>query len=357
MLKLTNVLLNIPTMLTTTFQKLAAYVLVTIFLILTIYSISDFTYQQIKTIYAQNQNNTNSNNNGSISGNQEEGFRPTKKITIILENTEIEIAPGEKIKTWAFNGTVPGPTVRLTEGETASILFVNNGTFPHTIHFHGIHDDKNDGVLPVIMPGKSYTYNITAEPAGALMYHCHVPPVSEHIRMGMYGAFIIDPKDQPLKPAKEYYMVMSEFSTDEKNVTKFLADHYPINGYSYQYMSYPLEITQGDLLRIYLVNMGITISSPMHLHSTIFDVYPSGLLSNKPHKAQTIQVAPGDAAIIEAKWKYPGSYMFHSHGFQEEHGNMGRILVKENINSTELTKSVSMFDWQYDLQKKLQQQK
>jgi FtsP/CotA-like multicopper oxidase with cupredoxin domain len=94
----------------------------------------------------------------------------------------------------------------------------------------------------------------------------------------------------------------------------------------------------------------------MHLHSTIFDVYPSGLLFSKPYKAQTVEIAPGDAAIIEAKWKYPGSYMFHSHGFQEENGNMEQIFVKENINSTKLTKSVSMFDWQYDLQKKLQQQ-
>jgi FtsP/CotA-like multicopper oxidase with cupredoxin domain len=100
--------------------------------------------------------------------------------------------------------------------------------------------------------------------------------------------------------------------------------------------------------------MGITISSPMHLHSTIFDVYPSGLVSNKPYKAQTIQVSPGDAAIIEARWKYPGSYMFHSHGFQEENGNMGVILVKDNNNSSKITKSISMFDWQYDLQKKLQ---
>jgi FtsP/CotA-like multicopper oxidase with cupredoxin domain len=323
----------------------------------TSYIIISSVYLQKNVSHAQDQHQQDDVSNDRITGNKvTEGFSPTKKLTMILENTEIEIAPGEKMKTWAFNGTVPGPTVRLTQGENVSILFVNNGTFPHTIHFHGFHDDKNDGVLPVIMPGKTYTYNITAEPAGALMYHCHVPPVSEHIRMGMYGALIIDPKDQPLRPAKEYYMVMSEFSTNEKNVTKFLADYYPINGYSYQYMSNPLEINQGDLLRIYLVNMGITISSPMHLHSTIFDVYPSGLLSNKPYKAQTTEIAPGDAAIIEAKWKYPGSYMFHSHGFQEENGNMGQILVKENINSTKLTNSVSMFDWQYDLQKKLQQQ-
>ena len=329
------------------------HILVIICLMSASYMLTSSVYLQKNLSYAQDTDQHNVSTDSMKEATIGEGFSPTRKLTMILENTEIEISPGEKIKTWAFNGTVPGPIVRLTEGENASILFLNNGTLPHTIHFHGIHDDKNDGVLPVIMPGKSYTYNITGEPAGALMYHCHVPPVSEHIRMGMYGALIVDPKE-PLKPAKEYYMVMSEFSTNEKNATKFLADYYPINGYSYQYMSNPLEINQGDLLRIYLINMGITISSPMHLHSTIFDVYPSGLVSNKPYKAQTIQVAPGDAAIIEAKWKYPGSYMFHSHGFQEENGNMGIILVKDNYNSSKITKSVSMFDWQYDLEKKLQ---
>lgn len=280
---------------------------------------------------------------------------PDKEVTIVLEDTEIQITPGEKIKVWAFNGTVPGPTLRYTEGERISILFMNNGTYPHTMHFHGFHDDKNDGVFPIIMPGKTYRYNITAEPAGALMYHCHVMPVTEHIRMGMYGALIIDPKDKPLKPAKEYYLIMSEFSTDQKNVTKFLADYYPINGYSYQYMQNPLEVNQGDILRLYVINMGSTILSPLHLHSTISDVYPSGLTSNLPYQAQTIGVNPGDAAIIETKWRYPGSYLFHSHGFQEEHGNMGQIIVKDN--TTKLTKSVSMFDWQYDLQKKLQKEK
>jgi FtsP/CotA-like multicopper oxidase with cupredoxin domain len=301
---------------------------------------------QQQEIFAENQNNVSSNNI------TDKVFNPTKKIKIVLEDTEIEIAPGKKIKTWAFNGTVPGPPLRFTERENVSILFVNKGLYPHTMHFHGIHDDKNDGASPFIMPGKSYTYNLTAEPAGALMYHCHVPPVSEHIRMGMYGALIIDPKDKPLKPAKEYYMVSSEFSTDEKNVTKFLADYYPINGYAYQYMNHPLEINQGDTLRLYIVNEGITIPVSIHLHSSIFDVYPSGLLSNEPYQAQSIPVAPGDATIVEAKWRYPGNYMFHSHGLQEEHGNMGHILVKEN--TTKLTDSVSMFDWQYDLQKKLQ---
>ncbi|MGB9168497.1 MAG: multicopper oxidase domain-containing protein [Nitrososphaeraceae archaeon] len=117
-------------------------------------------------------------------------------------------------------------------------------------------------------------------------------------------------------------------------------------------MKKPIEINQGDTLRLYIINMGITIASSFHLHSSIFDVYPSGLLSNKPYQAQTIAVAPGDATIIEAKWRYPGTYMFHSHEFQEENGNMGTIVVKDNV--TKIPNSVSMFDWQYKIQNELQ---
>lgn len=69
---------------------------------------------------------------------------------MILEDTEVKIAPGKIVKAWTFNGTVPDPSLRFTEGDKISILFINNGTYPHTMHIHGIHDDKNDGVLPVI---------------------------------------------------------------------------------------------------------------------------------------------------------------------------------------------------------------
>ncbi|MGD1837762.1 MAG: multicopper oxidase domain-containing protein [Nitrososphaeraceae archaeon] len=308
---------------------------------------------------AQDDNQTINNlANDNLTDDKEENiFIADKKLVMNVTDIELEIAPGQKVKTWAFNNTVPGPPLRFTEAEKVTIEFVNNSTFPHTLHFHGIHDEKNDGVLPVISPGQSYLYNITAEPAGTLMYHCHTMPVSDHIRMGMYGIMVVDPKE-PLPPAKEYYMVISEFSHDENDLTKFIADSYPINGYSFQYMNNPLEINQTDLLRLYVINMGSTIPTPLHLHSTIFQVYPSGLLSNQPYNAQTIPIATGDAVIIEAKWKYPGTYLFHSHGVQEEKGNMGKIIIHEDNDITEgITDSISMFDWQYDLQRKLQTEK
>jgi plastocyanin len=249
------------------------------------------------------------------------------------------------------------------------------------------------------MPNQTYLYNITGEPAGALMYHCHAPPTSLHIRMGMYGALIVDPKDKPLlPPAKELVMVMSEYDLEDQ--LGFEADYYLINGYADQYMRNPITINHGELLRMYIINIGTTIPAPFHLHSTTFMAYPSGLLDNEPQHVQTISIAPGDASIVEAKWKYPGTYLFHSHGIQEERGNMGQINVigtsgtygdknvvedssssmhgggghqisnssntlashspttnassSTSTSSSALTETVSMFDWQYELQKRLQ---
>jgi nitrite reductase (NO-forming) len=278
-----------------------------------------------------------------------------RQITLIAQDAEVEIAPGKTVKMWTFNGTVPAPPLRFTEGENVSIKFINKTPIPHTIHFHGNHDDKNDGVFPQIMPNESYTYNITAAPAGVLMYHCHAYPTSLHIRMGMYGAMIVDPIDKPLEPAREFVMVMSEY--DSKNIMKFETEYYPINGYADTYVTDPLEINHNELVRLYVINIGTTIPYQFHLHSTTFKAYPSGLWSNEPIDAQTFPVGPGDATIIEARWKYPGVYLFHSHGFQEERGNIGQIVVSAdggNQSAAALTESISMFDWQYELQKQLQ---
>jgi FtsP/CotA-like multicopper oxidase with cupredoxin domain len=146
--------------------------------------------------------------------------------------------------------------------------------------------------------------------------------------MGMYGAMIIDPKEKPLESAKEYVLVMSEFNLtqsekEDKPIT-LDTDYYLINGYADKYMRHPLEVKHNEMLRLYVINIGTTIPYPFHLHSTTFMAYPSGLLDNEPIHVQTILIAPGDPSIVEFKWKYPGTYLFHSHGIQEERGNMGR---------------------------------
>jgi nitrite reductase (NO-forming) len=309
----------------------------------------------------QTQNTITSSTNGSNS----------KEFTMIAEDATMEISPGERVEVWTFNGTVPGPTLRFTEGDNITIHFINKAPMAHTLHLHGTHDSKNDGAFPLILPNQTYNYNFIAEPAGSFLYHCHAPPTSLHIKMGMYGSLIIDPKDSGiLKPAREYALVLSEFDPEDQD--SFVPKYYPVNGYTDQYTeNNSLVARQNELVRFYISNPGTTIPFPFHLHSTIFKVYQSGLLSNEPIDVQTIPISPGDAIIVEATWKYPGTYLVHSHGIQEERGNMGEIdIIPESessgsymragttTNSSYLepvtNKSISMIDWQYQIQKKLQ---
>jgi len=114
--------------------------------------------------------------------------RMLRRYELVAADKEIEVVPGVKFKAWTYNGRVPGPTIRCREGDELRIRFVNAGSHPHTIHFHGIHRDVVDGVpgigRGVIGVGGEYTYAFTAEPFGLHLYHCHVSPLAEHSRKG-----------------------------------------------------------------------------------------------------------------------------------------------------------------------------
>src|SRR5919112_4239472 len=136
---------------------------------------------------------------------------------LVAEEKEIEVAPGVKYAAWAYNGRVPGPTLRAREGERLRIRFVNGAQHPHTIHFHGIHRDLSDGIPGVgagnVDPGGSTVYEFDATPFGLHLYHCHSTPLADHIAKGLYGAFIIDPK-AGRADADELVMVMNGFDTN-----------------------------------------------------------------------------------------------------------------------------------------------
>jgi FtsP/CotA-like multicopper oxidase with cupredoxin domain len=121
------------------------------------------------------------------------------EYTVIAQNTVIEIVPGLKFAAWTYNGRIPGPTIRVRQGERVRIKFLNAGDHEHSIHFHGIHPGNMDGVFDAasgaVQPGEKYTYEFDAEPFGVHLYHCHTTPLAKHISKGLYGAFIIDPKD------------------------------------------------------------------------------------------------------------------------------------------------------------------
>jgi FtsP/CotA-like multicopper oxidase with cupredoxin domain len=116
-------------------------------------------------------------------------FEPgrVREYTLTATDTELEVAPGIFFPAWVYNGTAPGPVIRATEGDTLRVRFVNAGSHPHTIHFHGIHPANMDGVFEVVETGGEFTYEFEARPAGFHVYHCHATPLKKHIHKGLHG--------------------------------------------------------------------------------------------------------------------------------------------------------------------------
>lgn len=243
------------------------------------------------------------------------------KLTI-REDLEHEVAPGVKMPAWGFNGTVPGPVLRATEGDLVRVTFVNEGKLPHTIHFHGIHPAKMDGVFELVPPGGRYTYEFVARPYGIMPYHCHTMPTSQHIHNGLYGMMIIDPKEGR-KPMRELAMMMSAFDLDRDGE----ADFYAWNGRAFQYAEQPIQLEQGEAVRMYVVNMFEESMVP-HLHGTMYHLYPTGT-AMKPTEytdVKTLNIA--ERAILEFQYDDPGTYMFQCHVSEHmEQGLMGWFEV------------------------------
>jgi FtsP/CotA-like multicopper oxidase with cupredoxin domain len=236
-----------------------------------------------------------------------------REWTLVAEEKTIEVAPGVRYDAWAYNDRVPGPTLRAREGERLRIRFINGGRHPHTIHFHGIHTGTMDGVPGVgagnIQPGGSTIYEFDATPFGLHLYHCHSMPLAEHIAKGLYGAFIIDPK-QGRSEADELVMVMNGFDTNFDRSNEI----YAVNTVAFEYLHRPVVVRRGQLVRIYLVNvLEFDLVNSFHVHANFFDYYPTGTRLEPRDFTDTVIQGQGERGILELRFPYTGRYMFHAH--------------------------------------------
>jgi FtsP/CotA-like multicopper oxidase with cupredoxin domain len=239
-----------------------------------------------------------------------------REYTLTATDRELEIAPGVFFPAWTYNGTVPGPVLRATEGDTLRVNFVNGGVHPHTIHFHGIHPPAMDGVFEVVPPGGEFTYEFEARPAALQLYHCHSTPLKKHIHKGLYGALIIDPR-KPRAPAQELVLVMNGYDTDGDGGNNF----YTVNGRTFYYARYPITVKRSQLVRIYLVNITeFDLINSLHLHADFFRYYPTGS-GDRFEYTDTVMLCQGQRGIIELEFSNTGTFMFHAH--QSEFTELG----------------------------------
>jgi FtsP/CotA-like multicopper oxidase with cupredoxin domain len=249
-----------------------------------------------------------------------------REFTLVADDRQtMEVSPGVQYNVWTFNGTVPGPTLRATEGDLIRINFFNNGTHPHSIHTHGIHKAEMDGVFETINPGGRFVYEFYAEKFGVYPYHCHVQPLEEHISHGLYGAYIVDPKT-PRPEADEMIMIMNGYDTDFDTENNF----YTVNGIPYYYMHHPIEIKKDRLVRVYLVNMlEFDQINNFHLHGNLYNLYRSGTSMEPDELTDMVTMSQGERGILEFSYKYNGQYMFHAHKTEfAEKGWTGMFLVE-----------------------------
>jgi FtsP/CotA-like multicopper oxidase with cupredoxin domain len=248
-----------------------------------------------------------------------------REYEFIAIDREIEIAPGVFFPAWTYNGEVPGPTIRATEGDRIRVRFVNQGSHPHTIHFHGWHPPAMDGSLPEhqVQPGQTFLYEFDAEPFGLHLYHCHAVPLKRHIHKGLYGAFIVDPRGEGpgstgRPPADELVMVMNAFDTnfDVEN------EVYAVNTVANHYMVEPIHVEVGRLVRIYLVNVTeFDLLNSLHVHAMFFNLFRTGTSLTPSEVTDTVMLCQGERAILEMTFRYPGDFMFHAH--QSEFAELG----------------------------------
>lgn len=239
--------------------------------------------------------------------------------TFDVVETSTVIAEGITVDQWTYDGHVPGPILRATEGDVLRITLRNRTSHDHNLHFHGRHSPGMDGWEP-IPPGAEFTYEIVAGPAGLHPYHCHTSPLARHIAMGLYGLLIVDPVE-PRTPAHEYVLLLSGWDTDGDGSNEV----YTYNGIAGFFHRFPLKVPIGELVRVYVANM--VEHEPLasfHLHAQTFDVFRSGAVGPPQEHTDTVTMSQAERAVIEFRLPEQGRYMFHPHQHHmAEAGAMG----------------------------------
>ena len=257
------------------------------------------------------------------------------KVQMTLKDMVVEVAPGVKYNTWAFDGHgAPGPIVHVREGQMVEMTLTNGGAIPHSIDFHAARIAPNIAFRDVA-PGESFTFRFRANDPGVYMYHCGTKPVLAHIANGMYGAIIVDPATPLPKADHEYVLVASEWylsgdgvsepaSLNMEKARAMQPDWTTFNGYANQYVTHPLVADPGDTVRFYVVAAGPTLDTDFHVVGTIFDrAWVNGDMTQFQQGVQTVGVPAGGGAVFDVKIDQPGMYPFVSHAFA--HVDLGQV--------------------------------
>jgi FtsP/CotA-like multicopper oxidase with cupredoxin domain len=256
----------------------------------------------------------------------------TKVFELTASKIKWEVEPGKIVDAYAYNEQVPGPEIRVTEGDHVKVILHNELPESTAIHFHGLRvPNSQDGVpfitQPPIKAGETFTYEFDVTPAGTHMYHSH-HNATKQVGLGMLGAFIVEPKDPKSRPA---------FDLDHTMILNDGEQGFTITGKSFP-ATQPVVAKLGQKVLIRYMNEGMMIH-PMHLHGMHMTVIAKdGWEQPAPWKCDTLNVAPGERWDVIVDCRNPGTWAFHCHILphaESEHGMFGMVtaLVVEKVSA------------------------
>lgn len=283
------------------------------------------------------------------------GNRTPSLVHVILTAKELigvlDPASGTTYRYWTFNGKVPGPFIRVMQGDIVEVTLANakDSSMVHSIDFHAAIGPGGGSALTQVAPGQSKSFTFQATVPGLFVYHCGSPMVAQHIANGMYGLILVEPTGGLPHVDREYYLMQGEIYTTSpkgkagmqqfspENLMAENAQYYVFNGAVDAITTqHPLQAKEGETVRIYFGNAGPNATASEHMVGEIFThYYQFGSLASPALVAiQTATVPPGGAAILELKASMPGQFTLMDHAISRmEKGNTAIFQVSGPENT------------------------
>jgi nitrite reductase (NO-forming) len=268
-----------------------------------------------------------------------------REVEIFLETKEVlsELGPDIVFNYWTFNDKVPGPLLRVREGDTVKLTIHNNESslHPHNIDLHAATGPGGGGAVTMVSPGETKTFTFKALNPGLFVYHCATPNMAVHMAHGMYGLILVEPKEGLPKVDKEFYIMQGEFYStgvlgrkglqvfDARKMLDGRPEYVVFNGKTGA-LTDTMQVEVGQKVRMYVGNGGVANTSSFHLVGEIFDtVYPEASMGGSLLKnVQTTNIPAGGATIVEFTVDYPGTYVLVDHALMRtDKGAWGKLIV------------------------------
>ncbi len=253
-------------------------------------------------------------------------------VTLTAEEVvgTLDSSTGTTYRYWTFNGKVPGPLIRVRQGDTVQVTLHNDASshMTHSIDFHAALGLGGGAALTQTAPGQSKTFTFEATTPGLFVYHCGTPMIAEHMANGMYGLILVEPAGGLPPVDHQYYVMQSEIYTagpigtegmQRFSAAKLMAEtpeYFVLNGAVGALVTeHPMPAKVGETVRVLFGNAGPNETASMHVVGEIFThVYELGSLTSSPLSGiQTAGVPPGAAAILEFTAKQPGKFGLMDH--------------------------------------------